>query len=97
MFSSLLDIDPDDKVLLDEMLMIQYKFTPKGAILMESKDDMRSRGVKSPDSLDALVYATADLSKFLTNRFIDSRPGDIVNFETNTLDQQFPFYSSWVW
>jgi hypothetical protein len=92
-----IDIDPDDKVLLEELLMIQYKFTPKGAIQIESKDDMRSRGVKSPDSLDALVYATADLSNIINSPYGDKKPGDIMQFDTNLLDSQDPFFSNWVW
>jgi hypothetical protein len=31
----------------------------KGQIQVESKDDMRKRGVPSPDRADALVYAFA--------------------------------------
>jgi hypothetical protein len=97
MLDSKLDLDPDDKMLLDEMLMIQYKFTNKGAILMESKDDMRSRGVKSPDRLDALVYATADLSNVLNSKFVDNKLGDVISYDFNPLDRMHPFYSSWVW
>jgi len=97
MLDSRIDMDPDDKTLLDEMLMIQYKFTPKGAILMESKDDMRSRGVKSPDSLDALVYATADLSKILNMPYADKQVGDVIAYDFNPLDEANPFYSKWVW
>jgi hypothetical protein len=92
-----IDIDPDDRVLLEELLMIQYKFTQKGAIQIESKDDMRSRGVKSPDSLDALVYATADLSNIINGPHAGKKAGDIVDFDTNLLDSQDPFFSSWVW
>lgn len=97
MLSGKFDIDPDDKQLLDEMLMIQYKFTPKGAIQIESKDDMRSRGVKSPDSLDALVYATADLSNVVNNAYAGRKPGEIMTWDVNELDNQFPFYSAWQW
>jgi len=97
MIDGRLDIDPDDKTLLDEMLMIQYKFSPKGAIQIESKDDMRSRGVKSPDNLDALVYATADLSHIISNPLKDKKPGDLVSYDYNILDNQFPFYSQWKW
>ena len=92
-----IDIDPDDKLLLDEIMMIQYKFSAKGAIQIESKDDMRSRGVKSPDHLDALVYATADLSNIVNPKFGDKRPGDVISWDTSVLDAQHPFYSSWVW
>ena len=97
LFEGKVDIDPDDKSLLDELLMIQYKFSAKGAIQIESKDDMKSRGVKSPDSLDALVYATVNLEHIINAPFKDKKPGDLVAFDTEILDRQFPFYSSWVW
>jgi hypothetical protein len=77
--------------------MIQYKFSPKGAIQIESKDDMRSRGVKSPDSLDALTYATADLSHIVNAKYGDKKAGDLVEFDYNVLDNQYTFYKDWVW
>jgi hypothetical protein len=64
-----LDIDPNDEKLLDEMLMIKFKFSPKGGIQIESKDDMRSRGMKSPDNLDAAVYACAEISAVIDNPY----------------------------
>jgi len=97
MLDGSIDLDPDDKTLLDEIMMIQYKFSAKGAIQIESKDDMRSRGVKSPDHLDALVYAAANLEHIVNSKFGDKKPGDVVTWDTNPLDEQFPFYSSWVW
>jgi hypothetical protein len=97
LMESKLDIDPDDKQLLDELLMIQYKFSAKGAIQIESKDDMRSRGVKSPDSLDALVYATANLDHILNAPYADKKAGDIIGYDTAMLDAQHPFYSLWTW
>ena len=97
MLEGKLDLDPEDKVLLDEMLMIQYKFSNKGAIQIESKDDMRSRGVKSPDSLDALTYATADLSNIINNPHKDRKAGDLIQYDFNMLDNQYPFYRDWVW
>ena len=95
--SGQIDLDPDDKTLLDELLMIQYKFTPKGAILIESKDDMRSRGVKSPDHLDAAVYACADLSAVIDSPFAGRKPGEMMTMDTNIFDKQDPFLSGWSW
>jgi hypothetical protein len=92
-----LDLDPDDKVLLEELLMISYKFTPKGAILIESKDDMRSRGVKSPDSLDAVVYACADLSSIINSPYADKKPGDLVGMDYSPIEKQDAFLSLWNW
>lgn len=92
-----IDIDPDDKELIEEMLVIQYKFTPKGAILIESKDDMRSRGIKSPDSLDAAIYACVDLSHVVDSPFAGKKPGEIFVMDEAILDSQHPFYSTWNW
>jgi len=92
-----IDLEMNDNGLIDEMMSIKYKFSTKGSIQIESKDDMRSRGVKSPDNLDALVYASADLSSIVGSPYKDKKPGDIVTMDVNALDKQFPFYSSWVW
>ena len=92
-----LDIDPDDERLLDEILMIQYKFTSKGAVQIESKDDMRSRGVKSPDFLDSVVYACADLSAIIESPYGDKKLGDTITYDYDNLNKEFAFYDDWVW
>lgn len=51
--------------LHDELTMVEYKFSNQtGGLLIESKDDMKKRKVKSPDFADAAIYATAE-SEFL--------------------------------
>ncbi len=97
MMAGEIDVDPEDKILLDELLMIQYKFSAKGAIQIESKDDMRSRGVKSPDHLDALVYATANLDHIVNSPYADKKPGDIMTWDMALLDDSEPFLGKWVW
>jgi len=92
-----IDLDPDDKLLLEEVLMIRYKFNAKGAIQIESKDDMRSRGVKSPDSLDAAVYACADMSGLLGSPWLDRKPGDTVSYDYASMEKEDPFLSVWSW
>ena len=81
MMAGQLDIDFDDQKLLDEMLMIKYKFSPKGGVQIESKDDMRSRGMKSPDNLDAAVYAAANIDGLINNPFSNFSNGDMVTFD----------------
>lgn len=97
MSSGQVDLDPEDVRLVEEMLMIQYKFTQKGAIQIESKDEMRSRGVKSPDFLDAVVYATADLSAIIASPYGDKKPGDMITFENQVIDRDDPFLGGWNW
>ena len=59
------DLDPDDEKLGDELIMVEYKFAPTGGLLIESKDEMRKRGIKSPDYADAAIYASVDLTEML--------------------------------
>ena len=97
MLDGTIDIDPDDTALFDEMMMLRYKFHGTGSIQIESKDDMRSRGVKSPDNLDSVVYATVDLSSLIQSPYKDKKVGDILTMDVNELDNKYPFYNSWVW
>lgn len=92
-----LDIDLDDKALLDELMTIKYKFSSKGAIQIESKDDMRARGMKSPDRLDAAMYASLNLDYLTEGRYAGMKPGDKIYEDNSFLDRQFPFYSDWTW
>ena len=50
---------PNDDQLLAELTSIRYAFTPGGKMKAESKDDMRKRGLKSPDLADALCLTMA--------------------------------------
>jgi hypothetical protein len=65
MFSGKLDIDPNDEALIDELRGVVYEYSQHGAVKMESKDDMKRRGAKSPDRADAAWYALMDVSGVL--------------------------------
>jgi hypothetical protein len=58
-----IDIDPDDDVLAEQLCCIQYRLDSAGRIQIESKEEMRSRGIPSPDRADGvmLVYAEVEL------------------------------------
>jgi hypothetical protein len=43
----------------DDMLTIRYRKNPVGKLQIESKEDMRKRGIHSPDVTDALVLTFA--------------------------------------
>lgn len=47
---------PDDDELHNEIASIKYEYRGS-ALLIESKENMRKRGIKSPDVLDAVIYA----------------------------------------
>lgn len=54
-----IDIDPDDDDLATQLGAMKYKYTARGQVLIESKDDMRKRGLPSPDRGDAVMLAKA--------------------------------------
>lgn len=48
---------PEDEELMAQLANIKYRFTPKGLIQIESKEDIKKRGMGSPDKADALSLA----------------------------------------
>lgn len=54
------DIDiPDDEELVSQLANIKFKYTSAGKIQIEAKEEMKKRGLKSPDVADALAIAFA--------------------------------------
>lgn len=70
-----LDI-PDDKELLNEMSRVRYSY-PNGIMQIEGKEEMRKRGVKSPNILDAAVMASAPIVPIENNPLASARPGQM--------------------
>jgi len=50
---------PYDDELVAELVAPSYKYTSTGKIKIESKEDMKKRGIKSPDKADALALTMA--------------------------------------
>ncbi|MCF7949497.1 MAG: terminase B [Spirochaetia bacterium] len=53
---------PDDQDLTAQLVTRKYKLELDGRIKLERKEDMKKRGISSPDRADALGLATVDLS-----------------------------------
>jgi hypothetical protein len=53
------DIDPDDDKLAAQLGSIKWAVDSRGRIKIESKDDMRKRGLPSPDRADTAAMAFA--------------------------------------
>jgi hypothetical protein len=66
------DLDPDDDELAAQLGALRYKYTSRGQVQIESKDDMRKRGMPSPDRADAMMLAYAHF---------DTRVGQLVTAE----------------
>ncbi|HEY8354397.1 MAG TPA: AAA family ATPase [Methylophilaceae bacterium] len=52
-------IEPDEE-LAAQLASLKFKFDSRGRIQIESKEDMRKRGLPSPDKADALMLAFAE-------------------------------------
>jgi len=50
---------PRDDKLINEMIAVKYSFASNGKAKIESKDEMRKRGLSSPDRADALCLTMA--------------------------------------
>jgi hypothetical protein len=50
---------PKDDVLISELATVRYSFTSNGKIAIEGKDEIRRRGLPSPDKADAFVLTFA--------------------------------------
>lgn len=55
-------IEPGENIgkLVEELVQVNQKFTSLGKVQLESKEEMRRRGVKSPNMADALALTFAD-------------------------------------
>lgn len=50
---------PNDERLISELATVRYKFASNGKLQIESKDDIRRRGLPSPDVADSFVLTFA--------------------------------------
>ncbi len=49
-----------DEIAISQLAGIRYRHNPRGQIQIESKEEARKRGVKSPDRAEAVMLAFAD-------------------------------------
>lgn len=54
-------LPPDDN-LASQASQIKWKLNSRGQVQVESKEDMRKRGLGSPDEFDSVVYWVADMT-----------------------------------
>jgi hypothetical protein len=75
-----LDLPPDeeDDVLIAQLGSIKWQPTSNGKIKIESKEDMRARGLPSPDRADAAVMALAQGLNIHVPANIQMNPDEIL-------------------
>lgn len=65
MEAGLVDIDPKDEDLQSQLGSIRYEELPNGRIKVESKKELKARGLPSPDRADTLMMVTAPTGGFV--------------------------------
>jgi phage terminase large subunit len=65
--NGMVDIDPADDDLACQLSTLRYKIDSKGRIFIEAKEDMKKRGLPSPDRADMLAYAFSGIPRKVTN------------------------------
>lgn len=87
----LLDLDPDDDKLKDEMLIVTYEFNSRSAIAITPKKLLKNQFGGSPDRLDSLIYATCDMSQIG-----GAQPGEVVMADEDEIVEEYSaFYTDW--
>jgi hypothetical protein len=86
-----IDLDVEDSKLLDELRGIRAKVVNGSVLQIESKEDMKKRGAKSPDRADAVWYATLDSIELAQQ----VQPGEQMQIDPfDYVDANLEFYRS---
>lgn len=75
-------------VLKDELSGVRIRYSAS-RMYIESKEDMRKRGVKSPDFADAFIYACAPIAQVL-------QPGDVLDADAEEFTETERLFSEMV-
>ena len=81
---------PDDDELIADLSALRYRFDPQGRIVLESKDEVRSRLGRSPDRADAVALACRGSTTggrafaFVAGEVIDLDTGDQIGTLTRS-------------
>lgn len=76
-----IDLDSADLELQSQLQGIKFWYNSNGKLQIESKEDMRDRGVKSPDRADAAVYSYVTPSPLVQMKASGSLAEDLLRLE----------------
>lgn len=89
-----IDLDVDDSSLKDELIAQTFKFTQRGALQITSKDEVRKKGGKSPDFLDAAIYSVIDMTHLTGPQL---KPGESFDIDLTEWDESGMYSESSLW
>lgn len=78
------DLDTDDEELANQLGSIKWKINSSGRIQIESKEEMKKRGLPSPDRADAMMMALVEDAMITRNSALNapqSQTGDLLTME----------------
>lgn len=75
----LIDIDAEDDQLASQLCSIRYELDSAGRIVIESKEQMKKRGMPSPDRADALVMAWSEPAVMAEVSGLETAPAGITD------------------
>lgn len=78
---------PDSDTLHADICNIKYKFDSNGRLQMESKEDMKKRGVRSPDEADALCLTFA-LPQSALSASINKQQDSVINSLVDSFERR---------
>jgi hypothetical protein len=79
-----IDIDPDDDKLAAQLGSIKWTVDSRGRIKIESKDDMRKRGMPSPDRADTVAMAFSGRAQGGSQVDVESHVGESITGDLMT-------------
>jgi len=86
-----IDIDPEDESLQDELMGPRYSFNKQsGGLVIESKEEMNDRGLKSPDHADAAIYSSLNID--LDDPLLGLNKGDKIRMSPEEVMVNVPHY-----
>ena len=93
-----IDLDAQEEkaeTLQDELMSVEYKLGGSGGLQIESKLDMRKRGLKSPDYADSAIYATADMSWLVEDPLASLENGQQVHIDLEQYEEDWASVLAW--
>jgi hypothetical protein len=80
---------PDNDALHADLCSVKYKFNSLTKLVLESKEDMKKRGIRSPDTADALAltFALPETAFYDTKAKVYNQMGKMLTGTTNKIDR----------
>ncbi len=88
----LIDLDPEDTDLRDQLFAQTYKIADRGQIQITPKKEMAKAGIHSPDHLDAAIYSYFQHPDVWGERYGEA--GDVVSFDPAEIEFSIPMFGA---